>query len=145
MPLLSKSLITLGVLLLAHACYSAHEHSSLLALHPSITNSPTSSPSTRSPLPTTTHLPLDITLETIVSVLVICVGLVLGAEELKPISWRVWAGRIEREKEVGREGKGGVGGNPFQGLEERVGFMDIRAKRKEFAEWVREGGAPVKS
>ena len=53
-------------------------------------------------------------------------GLVLGAEELKPISWRVWAGRIEREKEVGREGKGGVGGNPFQGLEERVGFMDIR-------------------
>ena len=51
-----------------------------------------------------------------------------GAEELKPISWRVWAGKVERES---------GGGGPYQGLEERMGFVDIRAKRKEFADWVR--------
>lgn len=44
-------------------------------------------------------------------------GLVLGAEDLKPISWRVWAGQVERE---------GGGAGPFQGLEDRVGFVDIR-------------------
>ena len=56
----------------------------------------------------------------------------LGAEDLKPISWRVWAGKAERER----------GGGPYQGLEERIGFMDIRAKRREFADWVRnqDGG-----
>jgi hypothetical protein len=47
----------------------------------------------------------------------ICAGLVVGAEELKPITWRVWAGKVEREN-------GGVG--PFQGLEDRLGFVDIR-------------------
>ena len=49
----------------------------------------------------------------------ICTGLVLGAEELKPVQWRVWAGKIERE--------GGDAG-PFLGLEERVGFVDIRVR-----------------
>lgn len=63
------------------------------------------------------NLPLDISLETVISVILICTGLVLGAEELKPIQWRVWAGKEERES---------GGGGPFQGLEERVGFMDIR-------------------
>ena len=47
--------------------------------------------------------------------LLICAGVVLGAEALKPISWRVWAGKMERE-----------GGGPFKGLEERRGFVDIR-------------------
>ena len=47
----------------------------------------------------------------------ICIGLVLGAEELKPINWRVWAGKVERES---------GGGGPFQGLEDRLGFVDIR-------------------
>ena len=47
----------------------------------------------------------------------ICVGLVIGAEELKPITWRVWAGQVERDS---------GGGGPFQGLEDRLGFMDIR-------------------
>lgn len=47
----------------------------------------------------------------------ICVGLVVGAEELKPITWRVWAGNVERES---------GGGGPFQGLEDRLGFVDIR-------------------
>ena len=46
-----------------------------------------------------------------------CVGLVLGAEELKPITWRVWAGKAESESR---------GGGPFQALEERLSFMDIR-------------------
>jgi hypothetical protein len=31
-------------------------------------------------------------------------------------------------------------GNPFRVLESRPGFIDIRKQRKEFAEWVREGG-----
>lgn len=47
----------------------------------------------------------------------ICVGLVVGAEDLKPITWRVWAGNVERES---------GGGGPFQGLEDRLGFVDIR-------------------
>ena len=47
----------------------------------------------------------------------ICVGLVVGAEDLKPITWRVWAGNVERES---------GGGGPFQGLENRLGFVDIR-------------------
>ena len=41
----------------------------------------------------------------------------LGAEELKPVSWRVWAGKIQDE--TGEAG-------PFQGLENRGGFVDIR-------------------
>ncbi len=64
-------------------------------------------------------LPLDISIETILSVVFVCVGLVLGAEELKPISWRVWAGKAERES---------GGGGPFQGLEDRLGFVDIRVR-----------------
>jgi len=31
-------------------------------------------------------------------------------------------------------------GNPFWVLESRPGFVDIRRQRREFAEWVREGG-----
>ena len=80
-------------------------------------------------------LPLDITLETLVAVLLIIVGIVVSAEQLKPISWKVWAGQIERED---------GGRNPYRGLEERWGFLDIRSKRREFAEWVKERGS-VKS
>ena len=91
------------------SCYSAYEHSSLTAqLKPSITHN--------GPNPLTTALPLDISLETIISVALICVGLVMGAEELQPIEWRVWAGKAEKE------GRGG----PYMGLEERMGFVDIR-------------------
>ena len=54
----------------------------------------------------------------------------LGSEPLKPISWSQWAGQIEQE---------GGGRNPFRGLDDRVGFMDIRSKRKEFAQWIRDG------
>ena len=52
--------------------------------------------------------------------LLICVGLVLGAEELRPISWRVWAGRVQKGK--GQPGEG------YEWLEggKRKGFLDIR-------------------
>ena len=96
-----------------HRCYSAYEHSALhtIASHQSTV---TSSSALQSP---SIGLPLDISIETILSVVFICVGLVLGAEELKPISWRLWAGKVARES---------GGGGPFQGLEDRFSFVDIR-------------------
>lgn len=80
----------------------------------------------------------------------ICLGLVLSTPELRPIQWRVWAGQIERQGEKGfLDSDGAVEndyiGNPFRALESRPGFIDIRKQRKEFAEWVREGGAASKS
>jgi hypothetical protein len=116
-----------------HSCYSAHEHS---ALH-SISGASLSS---------STSLPIDISIETIVSIFLVCLGLVLGSPELRPIQWRVWAGKIEREGEKGfTNGSGDVDkdyvGNPFKLLESRPGFVDIRKQRKEFALWVREGGS----
>lgn len=62
-------------------------------------------------------MPLDIRIETILSVFLISFGLVAGADPLRPISWNVWAGKIEKE---------GGAENPFRGLEERAGFLDIR-------------------
>ena len=55
----------------------------------------------------------------------------LGSEPLKPIAWNVWAGNIEKE---------GGAANPFRAFEERPSYLDIRAKRKEFAEWAKNGG-----
>lgn len=121
--------------------YSAYEHSIVVA--------------TRAPLqPSTTllasiepkiTLPIDITLETIFSVLLLCVGSVLGSPELKPIQWNVWAGRLEKSKDARIMKEVGVGGgNPYAGLDERPGFLDIRGKRKEFASWVKEGGDAAK-
>ncbi|KAI9698995.1 MAG: hypothetical protein M1836_003184 [Candelina mexicana] len=143
MTILSKSLNALGLLLLVHACYSAHEHSSLqIAASPSsppISSTPASVTPRSSTAPAaTTALPLDITLETLASVLLLCLGLVLGSSVLKPIEWRVWAGEIERGRGGDAERKGEFVGNPFAGLEERAGFVDVRARRREFAEWVRE-------
>jgi hypothetical protein len=62
-------------------------------------------------------LPLDIRIETLVSVFLICFGLVAGANPLRPISWNIWAANIENQG--GRD-------NPFGSLEERRGFLDIR-------------------
>jgi hypothetical protein len=92
-----------------------------------------------------TSLPLDISIETIVATVVICLGLVIGMPPLRPIQWRVWAGKIEREGEAGfLDGSGEVSkdfmGNPFRLLETRPGFVDIRKQRKDFAQWVRDGG-----
>jgi hypothetical protein len=79
--------------------YSAHEHT---VLYSNISS---------------TVLPHDVIAETLVSVLIVSIGLVLGAEKLKPVSWRDWAGAIERD---------GGARNPFLSLEERYGFWDIR-------------------
>jgi hypothetical protein len=123
-------------------CYSAHEHS---ALHSTSTASLSSITSQSLAISAFASLPLDISIETVVAVLVVCLGLVLGTPELRPIQWRVWAGKIEKEGEKGfKNGDGELDkdymGNPFRVLESRPGFVDIRKQRKEFAEWVREGG-----
>ncbi|KAI4101908.1 MAG: hypothetical protein LQ339_004798 [Xanthoria mediterranea] len=132
MTFLSRALLVIGTVLLSHACYSAYEHASHMSAITSRQHFPSSSVhSTASSLPAPTALPFDISIETVLSVALICVGLVMDAEQLKPIRWRVWAGQVEKES---------GGGGPFQGLENRVGFMDIRKQRKEFADWIRDKG-----
>ncbi|KAI9790530.1 MAG: hypothetical protein M1816_005037 [Peltula sp. TS41687] len=144
MALLSTSLNTLGLVLLAHACYSAHEH--LSYLQPTTTPSSSGSSSSSSPIPQPS-LPIDIVLETLASVFLLCLGLVQGSPALRPISWRVWAGKIERDAApAAAAGKtAGQEINPFLGLESRVAFWDVRAKRKEFDRWVRERDGVVKT
>ncbi|OJJ83673.1 membrane magnesium transporter family protein [Aspergillus glaucus CBS 516.65] len=114
MAFLSRLITFFGLILLAHAGYSAHEHTVL-------------SSNTRLSI-SSTALPQDIIVETLVSLVVVSLGLVLGAEKLKPISWSQWAGEIEKE---------GGARNPYSRLEERYSFWDVRAKRKEFSEWIR--------
>ena len=125
-----------------YSVYSAYEHSLL--------------PSTPLPVPASStllhslnpkiNLPLDITLETLFSAFLLCVGVVLSSPGLKPIQWNVWAGQSERSKEAQEVKEVGVGGgNPYAGLEERSGFLDIRRSRKEFAEWVKQGDGGGKS
>ena len=130
-----------------NSCYSAHEHS---ALHSTTAASLSSIASHTAAVPTVASLPIDISIETIVAVFTICLGLVLGTPELRPIQWRVWAGKIEREGEKGFSSSDGTVdkdyvGNPFRVLESRPGFIDIRKQRKEFAEWVREGGGTAEA
>jgi hypothetical protein len=159
MTLISKTITAFGGLLLAHAwvfpspplkqtyssnqflsCYSAREHTTLQSLRAATAATLTSSPTA------TGSLPLDIIIETIVSTFIILVGLVLGSRPLRPIEWRVWAGKIEREGEEGfTDNSGAVDkdftGNPFSVLESRPNFVDIRKQRREFAEWVQKGDA----
>ncbi|PLB43780.1 hypothetical protein P170DRAFT_441231 [Aspergillus steynii IBT 23096] len=116
MGYISRLTTFFGLVLLAHAGYSAHEHTLLYS------NARLSSTSSASALP---H---DIVIEALVSLLIVSVGLVLGAPALKPISWSEWAGQIERE---------GGARNPYRRLEQRYSFWDVRAKRKEFADWVK--------
>ncbi|KAL2178600.1 magnesium transporter [Thermothelomyces heterothallicus CBS 202.75] len=137
MTLLSRSITVLGGLLLAHACYSAREHTALQSLRVATTATVTSSAAS---------LPVDIKLETIVSTFIILLGLVLGTRPLRPIEWRVWAGKIEREGEEGfTDNSGAVAkdymGNPFSVLESRPNFVDIRKQRREFTDWIQNGGA----
>lgn len=89
-------------------------------------------------------LPIDIVAEAIVATLVVCLGLVLGAPVLRPIRWRAWAGKIEREGRAGfaagadgARSKEAFIGNPFRMLEARPGFVDIRGQRSEFSQWVK--------
>ncbi|KAE8444261.1 hypothetical protein EG329_000761 [Mollisiaceae sp. DMI_Dod_QoI] len=137
MTWISKSVTGLGLLFLAHACYSAYEHS---ALHSTSTASLQSAASHSVITPTASSLPVDISIETLVAVFTVCLGLVLGTPGLRPIQWRVWAGKIEREGEAGFTNIDGIVdkdyvGNPFKVLESRPGFIDIRKQRREFAEW----------
>ena len=149
-----------------HSCYSAYEFSSLAYLRTQTSTAGHSQISSSG----IAGIPLDISLETIVSVLAICVGIVSGADQLQPISWRIWAGQQDKSGE----------GGPYQGLEDRMGFVDIRvstnvlrtqdkwlstqvpkaaiclgrtwltdhfghqAKRREFADWVRSQNDPQK-
>lgn len=84
--------------------------------------------------------------ETLLSVLLLCVGTVLSSPTLKPIQWGVWAGQMERSKEARQIKEVGLGGgNPYAALEERPGFMDIRKQQKEFAEWAKENKVQGKS
>lgn len=122
----------------APSCYSAREHSALQSLRAAAATTLTSTPTAA------VSLPVDIVIETVVSTFIILVGLVLGTRPLRPIEWRVWAGKIEREGEEGfTDNAGAVDkhcmGNPFKNLETRPNFVDIRKQRREFAEWVRKG------
>ncbi len=48
---------------------------------------------------------------------------------------------MERSKEARAIKEYGVGGgNPYAVLEDRPGFLDIRGQKKEFANWVKDGG-----
>lgn len=97
--------------------------------------------------PVLASLPADIVVETLVATLLTIVGLVLSSGSLRPIRWREWAGKIEREGEDGFRSDGGTGevekdyvGNPFRYLETRPGFVDVRRQRREFTEWVVTSG-----
>ncbi|KAI9373054.1 membrane magnesium transporter-domain-containing protein [Aspergillus egyptiacus] len=110
-------LLTIGTR--EYSGYSAHEHTVLYS------NVHLSSASTA--------LPKDIVIEALTSLAIVSMGLVLGAEKLKPVSWSEWAKEVERDPAR----------NPYHRLEERYSFWDVRAKRKEFADWMKD--APVKS
>ncbi len=112
--------------------YSAHEHTT------AFTNTP---------------LPLDITLELLVGVLLLSTGIVISADKLRPIQYTKWAGQISRDGRHGegkytREGEEILSeGDPYSFLgldggingkgEGRRGFWDVKGKRKEYDEWVR--------
>ncbi|KAI1336454.1 transmembrane protein 32 [Xylariaceae sp. FL0016] len=137
MTWISKLTTTFGLILLAHACYSAHEHSALQSHRAASLASLATSHGGAS-----TSLPVDITIETVIATFVVCLGLVSGTSRLRPIQWRVWAGQIEREGEAGFMNSSGevekdFVGNPFRLLESRPGFVDIRKQRSEFSEWVK--------
>ncbi|KAH7136640.1 membrane magnesium transporter-domain-containing protein [Dactylonectria macrodidyma] len=135
MTWISSAVTVTGLVLLAHACYSAQEHSAIA--------SASAQHATAQPL-STHSLPIDISIEALASTLVVCLGLVLGSPKLRPIRWHEWAGKIEREGAAGfRSGGGEVDkdyqGNPFGALETRPGFVDIRKQRRDFADWVKAG------
>jgi len=134
MAFLGTILNTVGALLLTHAVYSTHEHTTL---------------SSNTPLPT------DITLELLVSIFLLSTGIVVSSQPLRPIQAAKWAGQISREglKSDGQRTREGeeilTESDPyaFLGLdsgigkgEGRRGFFDIKGKRREYEEWVRSGG-----
>jgi hypothetical protein len=95
-------------------------------------------------------LPTDIVIEILLSVSLLCVGIVLASPPLRPIEWRVWAEQVEKDERRPKgqrqfEPDGGVVPiNPYRWLEERKGFWDVTGNRKEFADWVRAGAGKKK-
>lgn len=71
--------------------------------------------------PTKPFLPFDIVLETVISVSLLSVGIVLSGWELRPVEWAKWAGQLEREK----------GQGPYEFLDSRLGFIDVRVHNSE--------------
>ncbi|KAI1115242.1 magnesium transporter [Nemania sp. NC0429] len=141
MTWISKSTTALGLVLLTHACYSAHEHAALQSYRAASLSSLTTTQSGA-----TSSLPIDIAIETIIATFIVCLGLVSGTSQLRPIQWRVWAGKIEQEGEAGFKNSSGevekdFVGNPFRLLESRPGFIDIRKQRREFAAWIKDESA----
>lgn len=72
-------------------------------------------------------------METVVSVILLCLTVILGSSQLKPVKWREWTNEQEREA------PGSVLHMSFaltsratNILEHRPGFLDIRARRKAF-------------
>ncbi|KAF1817120.1 hypothetical protein P152DRAFT_453720 [Eremomyces bilateralis CBS 781.70] len=143
MTLTSTTLNAAGLLLLSHSVYSAWEHSSTTPPHPASSPFATST--------STLTLPLDITLELLLSLFLLCTGIILHSAPLRPIRWRAWAEQIEKDqsrpegRKAIRAPKGEMVAHPFRFLEERRGFLDIRAKRMEFADWVRQAGPEVQT
>lgn len=137
----SRSLTVAGLLILAHACYSAQEHiASSSTLAKNIVSGRKQQP--------TSSLPLDICVETMAATLITCLGLVLGFPKMRPIQWHIWAGTIEREGDIGcLDASGEIDaeycGNPFEVLESRPGFANIRKQRREVTEWVEGAIAAV--
>ncbi|SPN97821.1 related to protein MSH5 [Cephalotrichum gorgonifer] len=139
MAWIPRATIGLGLLLLAHAYYSVQEHSSRA--------SRTLTPAAPGTASDSHSIPVDIAIEAVAATLIVCLGLVLDAPALRPIRWRVWAGKVEREGQAGFAAGGDEGsitgaflGNPFRMLETRPGFVDIRSQRAEFVQWVKDTG-----
>lgn len=124
----SQMLVILGLVSLFHALVAVHPDSDYANSVSAYSAHEFSAIATK--IHVKPDLPLDIKLETLTAVFLACFGLVLGSEPLKPIAWKVWAGNVE---------KAGGAANPFRVLEDRPNFLDIRAKRREFAEWARDG------
>ncbi|MCJ1312454.1 hypothetical protein MMC25_006128 [Agyrium rufum] len=170
-PFTPSILLILGALLLIHATYSTYEHSLLPRGSASLpSTASTSLPSKQQPTTVQAHaLPTDIVLETLLSIILLCVGIVTystATEPLKNVQWRKWAADVDhgvaamKGGTTGSDGvasdsgsaaaspsDGGLGdgmgpGGVYAMLEKgrRRGFLDVRAQRKEFAEWVRKGG-----
>jgi membrane magnesium transporter 1 len=132
----------LALIEVSDSVYSSYEHSLL----PSSALPTPSSSIIPSILDPKISIPTDIVLETLFSVLLLCIGVVLGSPDLQPIQWNVWAGKLERSKEARTVSAVGVGGgNPFAALEERPGFLDIRKTRDEFAALKTHGAVGGKS
>lgn len=171
-----RDILTLNfppTILTFRSCYSAHEYTHLLSSKPASAGALPSSgaasgsvrlPALTAPSPTLSisSLPPDITIEVLISLFLLTLGIVLSSEPLKPIRWNEWAALVEHgqhgpdskylktsgdcaektTEELGQQLYGGPSQEGYGYLENgrRMGFFDIRARRKEFADWVKKGG-----